>query len=1162
MYIIIILIILLLTSIILSIIHLVNLNKSGSNPSPNPHGPPSPPIPPEPPIPPNPPEPIIQKLFKDVKNFCSISSQLGNNGLDLEGNLFINGKKIKNGLTDNDLNIYKLRGEIKNINKNWYDYCSSLKDYIHLHNIDKNDVLLVEENKKVVIHTPFNVRGIVVRRNGRVLICPGDNGDLSIEFITVESGGVLQAGTDKNRILYEKPLNIYLKTNKDGYENTPVPCSEWPYYLLVPGSQDTDECYSDTQNSKFPSCITNTTTPKSIAVLLNGTIKFYGEMPGQKISYIEPYTSYRSSNDKIINKLDNNYLSTTNLYIDTKNDLFNELSSDFYPTWLDINSIHNNKITVNILGNSVLKWPTGKNIKVVISSATKNWNFENSSNKLTRENNIYYNKPKPIPIFIEEYINEYDNEYEYDTENKYDTENGGCEVGSIKSITNNTDGTAIIELNNNLQLAHYFGISKFNSGNHNINIHTNLHIGLLTRAIRIQGYDPNVIKTKTGKGCNNIDTDNLPKGKMNLLFSKSYNSNYLEDSSSIGPGGFVKSDRWRINKNNNSFFKQNGKPIILGSLFSPNLTLNESIFKKYNDDDSSKNVADVNSIAEPKGTNIWGNQGKTGCDSILGGSIKVQYGSSFRFDGVELYKMGIAGNFGTLGQYSLHFHVAGWGSKWTNFTENGVFRELTFTNSCNWRSYARWCVLHGTNFANISNNVFFISAGQGIFFEDGVENCNIIDHNLCLYATNTSKYNKNLNELNNNSEIIGNGGFDNVSPASVWLTNTSNFISRNVFACNPGYSLAIWIIGTAYWNKQGPANLATGYKNDTNSIILPGVCGCNSLVNKTERRELIVNDEIRKYCSNNSMTNSLDITYNIKNFTSGEIQYYMFIAENKVYNVGGFILETNVEGPYIPNVVPGSFIQFSENSSCENCYDASSFYLPANGELTYSLSQNSITGNYSSIANNTPINKFNRYRITIQNLIWNILGPFSYLEPVSNPGGGLWWRQNGSTMSINECILGSDIYSTTGNSAYNLNVRNRWPGFIYSNIITNGVLNGKWGGIVFFGKNNILGDYVCNKVYNTPPLKNSNNQDIQCMINADIYGSQSENNTFHYEYLINLTDDQKKRLNNPTLKQLNTSPLRKNGNCDNIITSPILLNIDDFKRINLIMCNNFKNNFV
>ena len=67
------------------------------------------------------------------------------------------------------------------------------------------------------------------------------------------------------------------------------------------------------------------------------------------------------------------------------------------------------------------------------------------------------------------------------------------------------------------------------------------------------------------------------------------------------------------------------------------------------------------------------------------------------------------------------------------------------------------------------------------------------------------------------------------------------------------------------------------------------------------------------------------IWYNIKNFTSGEIQYYMFIAENKVYNVGGFILETNVESPYILTVPDGSFIQFSENLSCDNCYDASLF---------------------------------------------------------------------------------------------------------------------------------------------------------------------------------------------------------------------------------------------
>lgn len=79
------------------------------------------------------------------------------------------------------------------------------------------------------------------------------------------------------------------------------------------------------------------------------------------------------------------------------------------------------------------------------------------------------------------------------------------------------------------------------------------------------------------------------------------------------------------------------------------------------------------------------------------------------------------------------------------------------------------------------------------------------------------------------------------------------------------------------------------------------------------------------------------------------------------------------------------------------------------------------------------------------------------------------------------------------------------------------------------------------------------------MINADI-NCNINNNVFYYEFLLNLTEEQKKRLNNPTLKPLNTSSTRQNDNCDNIIISPILLNINDFNRINIIMCNNFSLN--
>ena len=648
----------------------------------------------------------------------------------------------------------------------------------------------------------------------------------------------------------------------------------------------------------------------------------------------------------------------------------------------------------------------------------------------------------------------------------------------------------------------------------------------------------------------------IPKGKMNLLFNESNNLNYLKDISSIGPGGFVKSDRWAYE--NDSFFKQYGK-FKLGQLFSPNLTLKESIFKKYNDDDSSNNVANVNSIAEPNGTNIWGNQGKTGCDSILGGSIKVQYGSSFRFDGVELYKMGIAGNFGSLGQYSLHFHVAGWGPKWTDYTENGVLRELTFTNSCNWRSYARWCVLHGTNFANISNNVFFISAGNGIFFEDGIENSNIIDHNLCLYATNTSLYNKNLNELNNKSGIIGNGGFDNNIVASIWMTNTSNIISRNVLACNPGFSLAVWIIGTAYWNKQGPANLATGYQK--NKMILPGVCGGNSLVhiNMQKRRKLIVNDYIKtKYCS--EFNNNLDITLNIKNLQYGIIQPYLCIAENKVYNVGGFMLENNFDGPFTPVDNKGSLLNIFDD--CYHCFDKTSFYMPANGELTASLPINSIRGTYSTLANNS--NTYLNFRVTVQNLVWNILGPFKSGPVIgAETPGGLWWRQNGSSISINECFLGGDLYSTTGN-AYTFDnlCKDLIPSFTYHNIITNGVLNGKSLTINMFGENNILGDYICNARRNLEiEQKNHDGKNIfvQCGLNTDLY---------HMDNIIYYDSKHPPNIKETTIKNRlgsDSQPLRfskvnnkknMNSKCiSNIKSNCMLLKLESLENITNYLCN-------
>lgn len=103
----------------------------------------------------------------------------------------------------------------------------------------------------------------------------------------------------------------------------------------------------------------------------------------------------------------------------------------------------------------------------------------------------------------------------------------------------------------------------------------------------------------------------------------------------------------------------------------------------------------------------------------LGGHILVTGSGRLQVAGVTARRMG---QLNQLGRYPFHFHLL------DNSPES-------FVRDCSiWGSFFRAVVIHGTNEANITNNVAFDITGSAFYFEDGVEERNRLNHNLAAFV--------------------------------------------------------------------------------------------------------------------------------------------------------------------------------------------------------------------------------------------------------------------------------------------------------------------------------------------------------------------------------------------------------------------------------------------
>src|SRR5439155_11511648 len=114
---------------------------------------------------------------------------------------------------------------------------------------------------------------------------------------------------------------------------------------------------------------------------------------------------------------------------------------------------------------------------------------------------------------------------------------------------------------------------------------------------------------------------------------------------------------------------------------------------------------------------------------------------------------------GTLGRYSLHFHLCG-----------DTLRGSSVVGASVWDSGNRWLTIHGTNYLVVRDCVGYQSLGHGFFLEDGTETYNVLDRNLAVQAYSAKPL---------PDQMLP---FDKNDGSGFWWANSLNTFTRNVAA--------------------------------------------------------------------------------------------------------------------------------------------------------------------------------------------------------------------------------------------------------------------------------------------------------------------------------------------------------------------------------------------
>jgi hypothetical protein len=710
----------------------------------------------------------------DPRDFHSLESTDQVRGRTPYGDLVDNGNVISRGLTTvKDLEAHRFTysmghpyydapyyGVIRGTN--WSEYVDLFPVANRLSNLLSNpptedSIILIENSGVTIIDMDLKVRGIVVRHGAIVLIRDTTDVKFEIQFILVESGGLLQAGA--HGFPYQHNLKIWLTHPLGGYGVMGVVASEYTYEVYMPGTRRTSDLSPDNTNLQTSFMGTagfgNTFGCKVIAVGFNGNLTLVSQTP-QMLPYSGTWSAHDTAGKVWMD-------ATSSLtYLTPKEQAIADLvnvETEYAAVWLPMANrvFFKDKKVIEINGQVPNGWKSGARIMITgKSNQYTTWDDPQGLLPLWVENTDYAENSINTQANID-FVKKF-------TGTQADKSNG-LEVATIDRV----EGSKIY-LVNPLQFDHDSTYTTIDRKSDNvklkiksITVSTALHVGLLTRNISIESKLSNY-----GTGYN-ILHGTLPEYVPGSTEWAGPRTTVRCNDVSHGSKGDVYKTCYDGPTNNGRFCNNKPPPII-------------------------KN-----------GSWVFGSGTKTGPNSIFAGHTMFRYGSGTHLSGVELTVMGTTGGFGTVARYPLHYHLSGWsdsfseylqpvslvgvGSNKQSFSPITFRRRQAFLNGSIWRSFNHFVNMHGCHEINFKNNVCFISYGNGVFVEDGTELNNTIEHNLLGYSLPCVSDN-----YYNTIPLMPVVNVDtNCGMAVIWLKNSQNRILRNICCDSPAPTIGIWM---------------------------------------------------------------------------------------------------------------------------------------------------------------------------------------------------------------------------------------------------------------------------------------------------------------------------------------------------------------------------------
>lgn len=666
-------------------------------------------------------------------------------------------------------------------------------------------VLVLEDGASAVLDGDAEYEGVVVRRGGILLVA--GHASLRAAFVLVESGGLFQAGCSyKSSHRFDGRFVLTLTSPaQGGYATQGCPASQYSYKVYAPGV-DTELSLPGGKKPVFApytgmtSVFGNSFGPKSLCGGFNGNIHLAGAL-GPLVDYKGTWNAFRGSDGTPVFDPDTDRLSVG----------VDWLPKSYAMTWAPLApgtyAANTTSIKVSASGSD-LQWWVGQ--EVVVLACPQTYTTETDATGLLP---IWLNDSDQVQRSANTKANA---QFLSEVSTRMPSAGGapgsvpGVEVATVTAVKD--DGTLVLA--DPLKFDHsaqQLRVTRsFGSSPEDIKVDTTPHVALLSRNILITSDF-----ATPGGGCNVLYTGkatDFATGKFgataNTILENSGMQNMKIDDATAhqgggGPGGSVlcNSDGKNANPSNE----------VYTTCYKDGVRTDPALYCGTTKPPAADSVP---------GHWLWGTAGQTGCGAIHGGQTMYRYGCAVRLDSVELKRMGTPGNFGTIAQYAVHFHLTGFAKAFRGYLPDKNYpREQVVANSSIWLSLSRWVTLHGTAEAELSNNVGFMTFGSGFFVEDGPEYLNIIDHNLGAYAIPAVQ-----NSYLNPAPVFPSVSTDFSQMSVFWLKNNVNVVARNVAACCPSPVIGFWMVPQPIANLRGPSAVCLG----SEELGLPGFAsqGC------------------------------------------------------------------------------------------------------------------------------------------------------------------------------------------------------------------------------------------------------------------------------------------------------------------------------------------------